>query len=171
MLKAFKKLDVSLATPTRIILGGGAAMIAAYDIPISTLDVDGVPDKYSLPLAEFKDKVRAVGRALDIPQDWLNDYFATFLFVLPSDYETRLVPFYRGKHLNVSALGKEELIIMKCFAGREKDIPHIRALLRKGADVQTVDARLQELLEKKTPGGQKAADLFDDLCAESETPR
>jgi hypothetical protein len=166
MLEAFERLDRRLSVPTRIIVGGGAALIAAYDVPISTQDVDGVPDKGSMELAEFKKEVRAVGRELKISQDWLNDYFSTFLFVLPSNYGERLVSLYQGKNLEACALGKEDLILMKCFAGREKDIPHIRVLLRKGADPTIVDGRLQELNQKNIPGAQRAGDLFDDLCGE-----
>ena len=166
MMRAFQKLDKHLKATTRVIVGGGAALIAAYDVPISSQDVDGVPDKSSMELSEFKEEVRAVGRELGIPQDWLNDYFSTFLFVLPSNYGDRLVPLYQGKNLEVCALGKEDLILMKCFAGREKDIPHIRILLRKGADAKLVDERLSDLMEKNIPGANKASDLFSDLCGE-----
>lgn len=163
---AFESLSRCLAVPTRVIIGGGAAMVAAYDIHLSTQDVDGVPDRTSMELSDFKEAVRAVGRELKISQDWLNDYFSTFLFVLPSDYGDRLVSIYKGDFLEVCALGKEELILMKCFANREKDILHARVLIRKGANLKIVDQRIQELIEKNIPGATKAADLFDDLCDE-----
>lgn len=166
MIEAFEMLDKRIPVPTRIIVGGGAALMAGYDIPITTQDVDGVPDRTSLEISKFQDEVHAVGRSLKIAQNWLNDYFSTFLFVLPSDYGSRLKTIYQGKNLVVAALGKEDLILMKCFAGRDKDLPHIRALIRKGANLKIVDVRLQELLEKKIPQAQKAADLFDDLCGE-----
>ena len=166
MTQAFKALDRRLKQPTRIIIGGGAALAAAYDVPIRTQDVDGVPDRSSMDLSKFKQEVRAVGRELGIPQDWLNDYFSIFLFVLPSDYGERLVPLYDGKHLEVCALGKEDLILMKSFAGREKDIPHVRILIRKGADLRIVDDRLHELMQKNVPGAQKASDFFSDVCEE-----
>lgn len=164
MTEAFHKLDQRLKGHVRVIVGGGAALMAAYGIPISTQDVDGVPDKNSMDLASFKKEVREVGRKLGVSQDWLNDYFSTFLFILPSNYGDRLVPLYTGRHLEACALGKEDLILMKCFAGREKDIPHIKALIRKKADLKLVDARIDELREKKIPGAQRASDFFSDLC-------
>jgi hypothetical protein len=166
MMKAFKSLDKRLKTSTRIIVGGGAALVVAYGVPISTQDVDGVPDRSSMELADFKKEVRAVGRELGVSQDWLNDHFSTFLFVLPSDYGSRLVSLYRGKNLEVCALGKEDLVIMKCFAGREKDIPHVRVLLKKGADLKVVDDRLHELMLKNVSGAQKASDFLSDICEE-----
>jgi len=163
---AFERLDRRIDRPTRIIVGGGAALIAAHGIPVVTEDVDGVPDRSSLELHVIKAAVREVGKELGISQTWLNDYFSAFLFVLSKDYGSRLVPLFRGKNLEVAALGREDLLLMKCFAGREKDIPHAKALIRKGAVLKIVDNRLQELLEKKVPGAEKAADLFDDLCEE-----
>jgi hypothetical protein len=167
MLQAFAALDQHLTSPTRIIVGGGAALVAAHGIPISTYDVDGVPDRSSMEFAAFQKEVRAVGTALKIAPNWLNDHFSAFLYVLPPDYGQRLLPLYQGRHLTVCALAKEELILMKCFAGREKDLPHARALLRQGvANLKIIDHRIQELLEKKIPGADRAADFFDDLLEE-----
>ncbi len=166
MLVAFRELDTLISQPTRIIVGGGAALVAAHGIPVVTEDVDGVPDKTTLELSEIKSAIREVGRKLKLSQAWLNDYFSPYLFVLPSDYGSRLIPLFKGKNLEVDALGREDLLLMKCFAGREKDIPHARALIRKGVDLKLVDRRLQELLEKKLPSARQAADLFDDLCDE-----
>lgn len=164
MLEAFKELDARISQPTRIIVGGGAALIAAHGIPVVTEDVDGVPDRGSLELYEIKAAVREVGQKLKISQNWLNDYFSAFLFILSSDYGSRLVSLYKGTNLEVAALGVEDLLLMKCFAGREKDIPHAKALIRKKPNLKIVDNRLQEVLEKKIPGAEKAADFFDDLC-------
>lgn len=140
--------------------------MAAYDVPITTEDVDGVPDKSSVDLAKIREAVAAVGRELKISQNWLNDYFSTFLFVLPRNYGERLVSLFQGKFLRVAALGKEDLLLMKCFAGREKDLPHARVLIRKGANLQIVSDRLLELVQKKIPGADNASDFFDDLCDE-----
>ena len=166
MVSALKLLDQRIPSAIRVIIGGGAAMAYAYDIPIATEDIDAVPDRSTVELATFHKEVAAVGLELGIAANWLNDHFSPFLFVLPRDYGDRLVAIYQGKHLDVRALGKEELVLMKCFAGREKDIPHIRTLLRTSPSLKVIDKRLQELLEKKIPGAQKAADLFDDLCGE-----
>jgi hypothetical protein len=63
----------------------------------------------------------------------------------------------------VMALGVEDLLIMKCFAGREKDIGHARALLKKGPDLALVDGRIHQLIEKGIQGAREAGDFFDDL--------
>jgi len=86
--------------------------------------------------------------------------------IISKDYADRLVLIYKGKHLELCALGKEELILMKCFAGREKDIPHVRALIKKNPDLKIVDKRLEELMNKRIPQASKAADFFDDICSQ-----
>ena len=104
-----------------------------------------------------------MAKELDIATDWLNAHFQTFTFVLPNDYATRLRNVFEGSHLSVDALGPEDLLIMKCFAGRAKDLPHARALMKLDLDLSIVDARISELLDKDYRGADRAADFFDDL--------
>lgn len=55
---------------------------------------------------------------------------------------------------------------MKCFAGRDKDRGHARALLREKPDLPIVEGRLSALAEKGVKGAQGALDFFDDLLEE-----
>ncbi len=82
--------------------------------------------------------------------------------MLPTDYADRLRPVYEGAQLRVDALAPEDLLVMKCFAARDKDLPHARVLVRQ-ANLKIVDARLQELIDKRVLGAERAADYFDDL--------
>jgi hypothetical protein len=93
----------------------------------------------------------------------MNPYFETYTHVLPSDYGSRLKEVFAGERLRVMALGLEDLLIMKCFAGREKDVGHARALLKRGPDLALVDGRIQQLIEKGIQGAREAGDFFDDL--------
>lgn len=87
--------------------------------------------------------------------------------MLPRDYATRLRPVFQGEHLQVDALGPEDLLVMKCFAGRDKDLPHARKLLRLATDLNVVDRQLEYLVERRYPGAERAADYFDDLRDEA----
>ena len=82
---------------------------------------------------------------------WLNPYFSSFTHVLPVDYDTRVVSVYSGKNLSVNALGRDDLLLMKCFAHRKKDIPHARALLRDGGNVKKVEQAIENLKKRKIP--------------------
>lgn len=164
MKKALQTLNQKLkdagASPLKLLIGGGGAFGLAYQVPIHTADIDGVPFQSALTQAQLDPFVKETGRDLEISPDWLNPYFETFLGSLPSDYGSRLVEVYRGEALAVFALGLEDLLTMKCFAGREKDMPHAKILLRKGADINFVEAHLRSLLQKNYPGAQAAIDFL-----------
>ncbi len=165
--QAFAALDAELAKPLTLIVGGGGAMLLAYGLPIATSDVDAYPAAGGITIEELDPLVKKVAREVGLPPDWLNPYYSTFAHVLPADYGTRLVDVFTGKHLRVRSLGVEDLLVMKCFAGRAKDRSHARALLRRSPDLKIVSDRLEELLEKRVPGALQALDFFDDLTAEA----
>jgi hypothetical protein len=154
--------------PARLVIGGGAAMVLAYKHPIATQDVDAFTAKGGLRMGELDALARKVGDQLNVQQDWLNAHFETFTGVLPSDYATRLRRVYAGSQLTVDALGPEDLLIMKCFAGRDKDRPHARKLIVLAKDLGVVERQLAELATRRYPGASKAADYFDDLRDEAD---
>lgn len=163
MRAAFTLLDQKLDAQVRLVVGGGAAMALAYEFPLATEDVDAFAAKGSLRIGDLDRHAKQVAQQLDAAPDWLNAHFESFTSVLPKDYASRLRQIYRGQHLQVDALGPEDLLIMKCFAGRDKDIPHARKLLRVASDLDRVSQHLAYLSERRYPGVDEAADFFDDL--------
>jgi predicted nucleotidyltransferase len=163
---ALEKLDALLDRDVHLVIGGGGAMILAYGIPLRTEDVDAFPRR-SGDLRAIQDRAREVASELDIVPDWLNQHFETFVHVLPSDYAARLRRVLDGKHLKVDALGPEDLLIMKCMAGRDKDRPHARRLLREATDLALVDRHLSELAERRIPKAEQACEFFDALKEEA----
>ncbi len=159
--KAFRAVDRLLDRPITLIVGGGTAMMLAYRLPVRTMDVDAYPREARLD--EILPVIRSVAKELGLPPDWINPYFETFAHVLPADYGARLVPVFEGERLRALALGAEDLLVMKCFAGREKDVSHARALLKQKPDLGIVERRLQELADRGVSGAQDALDFFDDL--------
>lgn len=163
MRLALQELDGRMTSPARLIIGGGAAMALAYNHPLATQDVDAFAAKGGLSTADLDTMAKQVARQLHIEPDWLNSHFVTFTHVLPADYGARLRTVFEGKQLTAQALGPEDLLVMKCFAGRDKDRPHAVKLLRLAKDLGIVDQQLALLEEKRIPGAAKAADFFDDL--------
>ena len=167
MLQALELLDEGAESHARLVVGGGAAMTLAYDHPIATQDVDAFAAKGGLRIADLEALARGVAKQLNVEPDWLNAHFETFTAVLPADYASRLRPVFKGQNLQVDALGPEDLLIMKCFAGRDKDRPHARKLIRLAVDLAVVDRQLEHLVERRYLGAQRAADYFDDLRDEA----
>lgn len=163
--RAFKALDRLLPRPVTLVVGDGTAMMLAYGLPVRTTDVDAYPMAGSLD--DLGEQIREVAREVGLASDWLNPHFETFAHVLPSDYGGRLRPLFAGARLRVTALGVEDLLVMKCFAGREKDVGHARALLRRKPDVALVVRRIEELVARGVRGAVDAADFLDDIQEEA----
>ncbi len=161
MRQAFERLDTLIPKPVTLIVGGGGAMLLAYKFPLATSDVDAIPKGMSID--ELKPMIEKIAQEMSIPADWLNPWFGSFTHVLRPDYEQDLVKVHSGIRLTVVALGKEDLLIMKCFAHRAKDMPHARALIRAGAKVSVVELRIAELTKAKIPGTREAADFLDEI--------
>lgn len=167
MLQAFREVDRKLKSPVNVIVGGGAAMLLAYGVPLATHDIDGFLTETSVTAAEFDLLVKAVASEMKINPQWFNSFFDSFTYTIPPDYKERLAKIYKGKFLQVSAFGKEDLLVMKCFSGREKDIGHAKAILKRGVDLEAVEAQIENLKSKGVPNAQKAIDFLEDVCEQA----
>ena len=161
MRAALQALDEKLAQKLSLIIGGGGAMLLAHGYPLATTDIDAIPK--GMEIGELDIYVKKIAAEKNLPIDWLNPYFSTFSFTLPKDYQDRLIQVFSGKNLSAHALGKEDLLVMKCFAHRQKDIGHAKKLIKDGANLELVEDQIQGLLEKKVRGAQEALDFFDEL--------
>ena len=161
MRLALTLLDALLPRSLTLIVGGGGAMLLAYGFPLATSDIDAVPK--GLSEDELKPLIEKVADELNLSKDWLNSWFQTFTHVLPADYATRTVEVYSGTNLTARALGRDDLLLMKCFAHRTKDIPHARALVAGGANISFVYDRIDELRRQRIPLTDAAADFLDTI--------
>lgn len=164
MRQALKALDKLLTQPTQLLIGGGAAMALAYNLPLATADIDGLVFRSEITNSELTPLIHKVATELALPKDWLNSHFNTFLFALPKDYIDRLVAVHKGKHLIAYALGREDMVILKCMAGRDKDLPHARALMKQKVNRTIVEDQLQTLMDRGIPKADQAMEFFDELC-------
>lgn len=159
MLQALTALNLKLTQKCQLLIGGGAALLLSNYFPLATSDIDALPKGISTD--ELSALIKQVALELGLSGDWLNPYFATFTHVLPLDFEVRLSTVFEGSNLIARALGKEDLLIMKCFAHRQKDIPHARALIRKGVDLNIVETQLELLQKNKAHGVAEALEFLD----------
>jgi len=162
MRNALRNLGERLPRAARIIVGGGGAMVLAHGFRLATTDIDGVPAA-GVTMEELAPFIAEVARELSLPADWLNPYYSTFAHVLPLDYGSRLITVCDFPRLKVDALSKDDLLIMKCFAARQKDTLHARALIRGGARLDFVRTHIESLERKRIPGTEKALRFLDEL--------
>lgn len=161
MLKALKRLDELLKQKIELIVGGGGAMILAHNFPLSTTDIDAISK--GIEMETLNDLVKKIALELDLPGDWLNPYFSAFSMTLPVTYRERLCSIFAGKNMTALALGKEDMLIMKCFAHRNKDIGHAKSLLKQGTDIAFVEDHIISLNKKSMKGAQAALDFLDEI--------
>ncbi len=162
MNDALLALENKLPEQVRLILGGGGAMVLAHGFRVATTDVDAVPMS-GLSVTELAPYVRQVATELSLSTDWLNAYYSTFAHVLPSDYGTRLIRVIELPKLLVDALSADDLLVMKCFAARQKDVVHARVLVRRGARISFVRKHLEHLSQMKVVGAEKAMKFLSDI--------
>lgn len=173
MRKALETLARKLPRNTKLIVGGGGAMILAHHFPLQTMDIDGIP-AVGMTVEELDPLIKQVAAELGLSPDWLNPYYSTFSHVLPSDYGMRLETVCTFPKLMVLALSKTDLLIMKCFAGRMKDRAHAKALIEHGADVSLVEKHIEYLASRNIPKTDEALDFLDevlDIAARSGATR
>ncbi len=167
VFKALKRLDELAPHSFEMIIGGGVAMLCAYDSPLHTWDVDAILKHITLD--KIKKSVLQVAKELNLPADWLNSWFSSFTHNLPSDFSKRLQLLFKGKKITAYALGKEDLLILKCCAHRPKDKGHARILIRKKANHHFVMKHLEQLLKKKLLPDTKPIEFLEDLLDEELT--
>lgn len=170
MKEALTKLDKLLVLdsrdPVTLVIGGGGAMVLAHHFPLGTADIDAIAKGIEIgPLDEY---VKQIAQELNLPKDWLNPYFSSFSYTLPADYAKRLVPVFQGKKIKALALGKEDMLIMKSFAHRQKDVGHAKSLIKQGVDLKIVEAQLDALHAKRIRGAAEAIDFLNDVLEQLE---
>ena len=100
MIECFEELDRSLDDNLNLLIGGGAALILNGTTSFTTYDIDGMPFKSSIDAHELRVYRDKVSTKLNVPKDWLNEYFYQFTHSLPLDYGDRLKEIFSGKKLN-----------------------------------------------------------------------
>lgn len=166
ILKALKVLDSIAKKPFELIIAGGSAMICSYRFPLGTTDVDAIVRKAEL--SEVDVYIKKTAKKLGLAPDWLNMWVSSFTHYLPDDYESRLNILFKGKKIIAKTFGKEDMLILKCFAHRGKDVGHVKALIKQKANIGLVENHINKLIKKKIPLSKKALDFLYDVLDELE---
>ena len=164
ILKALKVLDSIAEKPFELVIAGGSAMICSYKFPLGTTDVDAIVRKAELSKVDVY--IKKTAKKLGLAPDWLNMWVSSFTHYLPDDYESRLNILFKGKKIIAKTFGKEDMLILKCFAHRGKDIGHAKALIKQKADVDLVERHINKLIKKNLPLSKKALDFLYDILDE-----
>jgi hypothetical protein len=114
-----------------VVVGGSAlALLGLTDRQTRDFDIlhPALSPQVEVAAAEFAALARAAGTELG--DDWLNNGPAQLTDVLPPDWDQRLRPVYAGRAVQLTTLGRSDLLRTKLFAlcDRGTDLPDCLAL-------------------------------------------
>lgn len=132
ILEALQRLSDRLGergVEGEICIFGGTAMMLAFSARLSTRDVDAIFE----PAAAIREEVAAVGAALGLSADWMNDGVKGFL---SSRHETITGDLPQFENLRLTMPVPEYLLAMKAMAarlggleGEPSDVEDLRLLI------------------------------------------
>lgn len=128
---------------TRIILAGSVSLMLQGIMHRVTNDGDVLeshPD-----FGQLREILRQVAAAEGIPDHWRNDSARTYAEVLPPDYQSRLRYIGPFGRLSVGLVSRQDMIVMKFFAGRPKDIGDLQAIAPTDEELAFVRRQLPRL--------------------------
>jgi hypothetical protein len=123
---ALTRLGSTLREPASLTLGGSAALLLTGMLDRLTDDGDVVES--SVDFGRLLDAVRTVEVVEQTPSGWLNTSIQAYTHVLPDDFRTRLVRLPLLQQLDVSVLGRSDVILMKVYAHRPRDLQDLLAV-------------------------------------------
>jgi Nucleotidyltransferase of unknown function (DUF6036) len=159
---AFAELGKRLPHPIRLVIGGSGALVLRGQLARATIDCDVViaqPD-----MGELQSHIRAVAEHQGLVGGWLNGSAQTYAEVLPPDYESRLHSLPSSGRLKVMMLDRLDVLVMKLFAGRPRDLADIATLAPTSAEIAFARAQLPRLGLIDHSRSERMRAVLDDLA-------
>ena len=161
LLTALRRLGAELRDHATLTLGGSAALLLTGALDRLTNDGDVVESTPEFPA--LLDAVRRVEVVEQAPPGWLNTSVQSYVHVLPPDYRTRLVPLGRMGRLEVSLLGRPDVVLMKVYASRPRDLSDLLAVGVTDAELAHAERRVSAIGEKEPDKAARMRDTLADL--------
>lgn len=158
-IQALQALGRRVRGHTEIVLGGAGALILTNQLDRVTDDGDVLrshPD-----IGQLQDDIRAVAQALDLPTGWLNGSMQSYSDIVPPDYASRLTSLPAWGKLQVALLHRKDVIVMKLFAGRPRDITDVIALAPSQDEFDFIRSQLPRLTRIDAMRTARLAELLD----------
>lgn len=130
VLKAFDKFLAKENLSFNAVVIGGAALIIMDVVDRQTKDVDCLDPKIDSEVKAASIRFAKENSHFNLQQNWLNNGPESLKRDLPVDWPTRLQIVFQGEALNISTLGRIDLLRSKLFAfcDRQSDLSDCIAL-------------------------------------------
>lgn len=146
--------------PVSIVLGGSAALILTDDLPRPTDDGDVVT---SVPeVGDLQSLIREIAGSEGLPAGWLNGSIQSYTYVLPADYMSRLIAIPPFGRLQVRLLSRRDVILMKVYGMRPRDIEDLDAIHPNADELAFVRTQLPRIGAKEAHKAREMAEFLDE---------
>lgn len=125
-------------------LAGGAALHLAHGFTRGTADIDALVSTPPFD-EEFRRLVRVIGEEEELGDAWLNDAAKAFSDVLDEGFSQRRIDLGCTGRLELFALDRQSLILMKLYAMRDQDLEDIADLAPTAAELAFVESQLDRI--------------------------
>lgn len=112
-------------------------------------------------MGELQILIRNVAESEGLPAGWLNGSIQSYTHVLPKDYKNRLVSLPPFSRLHVRLLGRRDVILMKVYAMRARDVQDLQAIGPTADELAFVRAQFPRIGAKE-PAQARDMDAFLD---------
>ena len=147
------------ATRTELIIGGAGALILTGELVRATSDCDVL---FSTPdMGQLQDDIRAIAEQLGISSGWLNGSVQSYLEILPPDFRARLRSVSTTGSLRVAVLDRRDIIVMKLYAGRPRDLTDVAALKPTPDELQFARSQIPRLNSIDAARATRMAQFLD----------
>ena len=156
---ALTALGRHTSDPVSLVLGGSAALILSKALWRPTDDGDVVTSEPDL--GKLQPAIREVANDEQLPPGWLNGSIQSYTYVLPTDYAERLMALPPFGRLRVWLLGRSDVILMKVYGLRPRDVDDLRAIEPTKEELAFVRSQVPRI-EAKEPDKASAMQSFLD---------
>jgi hypothetical protein len=157
---ALEVLGRRLFQPTALVLGGAGALILTGELSRTTADCDVLfanPD-----MGQLQRDIAAVAEQLNLGGGWLNGSIQTYLDIVPPDFRSRLRSLPVQGRLSIAVLHRQDILVMKLFAGRPSDLQDITTLSPTSQELSFARSELPRLARIDA---RRATDMGSTIAA------
>jgi hypothetical protein len=142
---AFVALGNRLHRPAYVLIGGAGALILGGELQRATMDCDVLLSQPEI--GQLLGDIRAVAEECGLVGGWLNGSAQSYAEILPPDYSSRLRSLPTFGRLQVMLLHRQDVLVMKLYAARPRDLADIAVLAPTAAELAFAYDQLPRLAQ------------------------
>lgn len=160
---ALDALGKRATKPVSLVLGGSSALILGSTLRRSTDDGDVVTSTPGLD--QLQALIRDVADREHLPPGWLNGSIQSYTYLLPPDYLERLTTLPPFHQLTVSLLSRLDVLLMKVYGLRPRDVQDLQALAPTPSEILFVRRHLPRIAEREPEKASTMRAFLDEWDA------